>query len=337
MTIRFGLCRPPRLTPEFIEWVQVAERAGAAVLGFGDSQTMWPDTYVGLTLAAEHTRSMRIGPWVTVPLTRHPTVAASAIAAIQHLSHGRAFYGIGPGDSSLTNIGETSVRMADFEEYAVAVRDLCAGREARYGGREMAMHWDVQPVPLWIAGDGPRMLELAGRIADGVIVGNAATPSLVEFARSHIAAGAQAAGRSIDDLEVWYMTRLHVATSAAQGVADLQFYLASYANVRFRRSMRDKGVPVDDDLAARINGFRSEFDPSRAYSAAQTYNIALLEKYRLTQWLADQFLVTGPIEEIQDRVRALVAAGARNFAVPQMLDDPVTTTAHVAAVFAGLS
>ena len=334
--IRFGFVRPARLPDDFVDWVRATEEAGSSLLGFGESQTMWPSPYIALTLAAEHTRTSRLGTWVTVPVTRHPTVAASSIAAVQQLSKGRAFFGIGPGDSALTNLGLSSVPMAEFEEYATAVRDLCAHRPVTYQGQALTMHWDTPAVPLWVAGDGPRMLELAGRIADGVIVGNGGTPGLVEFARRHIAIGAEAAGRSIDDIEVWFMVRVHVASTVAAGIADLAFYLASYANVRFRRAMRDKGVEVTDDIAARITGFRSEFKPDMAYSNANDYNVRLLDKYRLTEWLADQFLVTGPTDRVIARLRELAAAGVRNFAVPQMLPDVRTTTRQVGEVFAAL-
>jgi len=331
--VRFGVARPPRLGDDFVAWIEHAERCGAQLFGFGDSQTMWPDPYVGMTLAAEHTSSARIGPMVTVPVTRHPSVAAAAIAGIQQVSRGRAYFGIGPGDSAAYNIGVPSVRMAALEEYALAVRDLCSpAHVAHYQGRELRMNWDAAPVPVWIAGDGPKMLELGGRIGDGVIVGNAATPELVRWAREHIAAGAASAGRDVDDLEVWCMVRVHVTDSVEQGIEDLGFYLASYANVRFRRSMRDKGVPVDDDVAERLQRFRDSWDGRQAYDPANRHNLDLLDELGLTRWLADQFLVTGPLDLVLERLQALVDAGARNIVVPQMLADPIATTTRLRPV-----
>ncbi len=335
--VRFGMARPPRLSDDFVPWIEHAESLGASLFGFGDSQTMWPDPYIGMTLAAEHTRQARIGPMVTVPVTRHPTAAASAIAGVQRLSRGRAFFGIGPGDSAAYNIGVPSVRMAEFEEYATCVRDLCARHAAVYQGRELTMNWDTDPVPLWVAGDGPRMLELGGRIGDGVIVGNGATPELVRYAREHIAAGAAESGRSVDDLEVWYMVRVHVTASVEQGIEDLGFYLASYANVRFRRSMHDKGVTVTEDIAERLRRFRAAFDGRQAYDPGNRHNLDLLDSLGLTRWLADQFLVTGPVDTVLERLRALVDAGARNIVIPQMLPDPVATTSRLRPVIEALA
>jgi 5,10-methylenetetrahydromethanopterin reductase len=335
--VRFGMARPPRLRDGFVPWMQRAEEVGVSLFGFGDSQTMWPDPYIGMTLASTYTSRARIGPMVTVPVTRHPTVAASAIAGIQQISDGRAFFGIGPGDSAAYNIGVPSVRMAQLEEYATCVRDLCAKHAAVYQGRELTMNWDTAPVPVWIAGDGPRMLELGGRIGDGAIVGNGATPELVRFAREHIAIGATQAGRSIDDVDVWCMVRIHVTDSVEQGIEDLGFYLASYANVRFRKNMYDKGVTVTEDIAEKLRAFRAAFDGKQAYDAGNRHNLDLLDELGLTRWLADQFLVTGPLDHVIDRVRALVEAGARNIVVPQMLPDPVATTERLAPVIAAFA
>lgn len=335
--VRFGVARPPRLSDDFVPWIEHAESTGASLFGFGDSQTMWPDPYIGMTLAAEHTSTARVGPMVTVPVTRHPSNAAAAIAGVQRLSGGRAFFGIGPGDSAAYNIGVPSVRMAEFEEYATCVRDLCARHVAQYRGRELRMNWDTEPVPLWVAGDGPRMLELGGRIGDGVIVGNGATPELVRYAREHIAAGAAESGRTLDDLEVWYMVRVHVTDTVEQGIEDLGFYLASYANVRFRRSMFDKGVAVTEDIAEKLRSFRAAFDGRQAYDPGNRHNLDLLDRLGLTRWLAGQFLVTGPLDMCIEQVRALVDAGARNIVIPQMLPDPIAATTRLGPLIEALA
>ena len=330
-----GIGRPTRTLDDVAEWATTAEAAGADLLACGDSQTMWMDPYAALTLAAEHTNRVKVGPMVTVPRTRHPSVSACSIASLQRFSKGRAYFAIGPGDSAIYNIGESRVRMAEFEEYALAVRALCRGEEVTYGGQSFRMHWDVEPVPLWMAGDGPKTLELAGRVADGVVVGNGATVELVEFARRHIAAGAEAAGRSIDDLEIWYLVPTHVAGTREEGIRQLRFYLASYAKVRFRYDMEKKGATIPPELADRIRGFQAEYDHSQQFSAGAEAVHALLDKYNLTEWLADQRLIAGTVDQAVESLEALYRAGARNIMMPQMLPNVVETTAALAPVIAG--
>jgi 5,10-methylenetetrahydromethanopterin reductase len=328
--VRFGLVRPAALLDVQDEWWSLAEEVGASVLGYGEAQTMFHDPYVVMALTAERTKAAMIGPTVTVPFTRHPTVTANSLSTIQELSGGRAFFGIGPGDFALHQIGERTARIQEFADYALAVRSLCAGEAVEWGGKELRLRWTAGPVPLWMAGDGPRTLELAGRVADGVICGNGATPGLVEWARLHIAKGAAEAGRSIDDLEIWFIARVHVALSRAAGIRDLSFYMARYPKNRFRTSMHHKGVKIDDELAVRITGYNDEFDAWEAYEPDSRLNIELLDKYGLTDWVAEQFLVTGTLDEVVDDLYGLVAAGARNILIPQMLPDIMATTAAAA-------
>lgn len=330
--LSLGVVRPIRTLSDIVAWGQLAEEIGFDLVAGGDSQTMWMDPYIALSLIAEHTEQVRVGPFVTVPRTRHPSVAACSIGTLQNLSGGRAFYAIGPGDSSIYSIGEPRVSMAETSEYATTVRDLCAGREVDYRGARFRMNWDVAPVPLWMAGDGPRMLELAGRIADGVVVGNGRTVELVQFARKHIAIGAAEAGRSIDDLEIWYLVPTHIAASRAAGIDELRFYLASYAKVRFRYNMESKGVDIAPELAERIRSFLAEYSSSDQFRVGSESTSALLDKYDLTEWLAGQRLITGTSDEILAELAPLYKAGATNIVMPQMLPNVLETTARLRPV-----
>src|SRR5690606_8048436 len=102
------------------------------------------------------------------------------------LSGGRAFFGIGTGATSTDDIGR-GTRLAEFEAYVKTVRGLVAGETVVYRGHEHRMLWDGDRAPVWVAGNGPKTLQMAGRVGDGVIVGNGATPELVKYALSQIA------------------------------------------------------------------------------------------------------------------------------------------------------
>ena len=115
------------------------EEVGLDVIGLGDSQNLWGDLYVSLTVAAMHTTTARLGPMVTNPLTRHPAVAAGAMASLQQVSDGRMFFGIGTGDSATTNLGRRPATVAHFEAYCRAVQGLGAGEEVEWDGRPIRM------------------------------------------------------------------------------------------------------------------------------------------------------------------------------------------------------
>ncbi len=90
------------------------EALGWDGMSLTDSQNLSPDVYVALTIAAQANERLQLGPGVTNPVTRHPAVTASAIAALQQLSGGRAMLGLGRGDSALFNIGRKPAPRAEF-------------------------------------------------------------------------------------------------------------------------------------------------------------------------------------------------------------------------------
>src|SRR4051794_17346859 len=146
--LQLGVVRPARTIHDMAEWGGLAEDAGFALVATGDSQTMWMDPYIALSQVAANTSAVKVGPFVTVPRTRHPSVAACSIGTLQKLSGGRAFYAIGPGDSAIYAVGEPRVKMAELEAYALAVRALTRGEEVTYNDRTFRMNWDIDPVPL---------------------------------------------------------------------------------------------------------------------------------------------------------------------------------------------
>ena len=108
----------------FLRYVRQAEEMGVEKIGMGDSQSLYHEMWVRTTLAAVNTQRVGVGTWCTNPLTRHPAVTASAAAAIDDLTGGRAFRGIGPGDSAVYNIGARPATLETLEAYIKAVRAL---------------------------------------------------------------------------------------------------------------------------------------------------------------------------------------------------------------------
>ena len=81
--------------------IQAAESAGFHYVWFGDSHLIWHEVSPYLTLAALQSETLRFGPLVTNPVTRHPTVMASTMGTLNELSNGRALLGLGRGDSAV--------------------------------------------------------------------------------------------------------------------------------------------------------------------------------------------------------------------------------------------
>jgi 5,10-methylenetetrahydromethanopterin reductase len=318
---------------------RLAEELGAELLTFSDGQTLFHDPYVCALHAAHHSTRMLVGPAVTPPGTRHPTVVACAISTVQTISGGRAFVALGTGDFALSEIGMRAARLSELEEFTLAVRGLCSGRAVNYKGQELSMRWSTEAVPVWIAGDGPRLLQLAGRVADGVISGNSATSELVSFAQENVREGALQAGRSFEEIDIWHTVRMHVASSERQGIEDFSFNIGRYIFSRYRRGLQNKGMRFGDELEARVQRYLAEYDESVAYgrgpdahNTGGEANANLMNRWGLTEWAGRQFVLTGPEDHIARRVRELIDAGARKLRIPITLTDPAIFAGQVARI-----
>lgn len=328
--MRIGVGRMAREIDGFVEWARFVDRAGFAFLGFGDSQSRWMDCWTMLGIAAINTERVLLGPFITNPIGRHPAVAAGAAITSQKISHGRLLFGLGTGETSIRDLGEPKLPLAEFEEYALAVKGLTEGKTVHYRGRELQLLWDAEPVRLFIAGDGPEVQRIAGRIGDGAIVGNGATPEVVQYALANIRAGALEAGRDPNGIEVWFMTRVQVSESEDEVYREMRPYMATYANTRYRSGVGAKGIPVDEDTAERLRGLRRDFRYEDSLFTERTYNGDLVDKYGLREWLGRQFVIAGPRERCIQRMHELEAAGARNILVPMVMGDVMQSTRALA-------
>ena len=92
------------------------EDYGYDALVVPDTQSIWRELYVTLTVMALATQRVKLWPAVSNPLTRHPAVAASGIASIDELSGGRAAFNVGSGDSAVYNLGMSGAKLHTMRE-----------------------------------------------------------------------------------------------------------------------------------------------------------------------------------------------------------------------------
>ena len=291
---------------------------GAERAGFDD--VWWPDHYMHrdigaiLTACAIATRRVRLGSAVTSPLLRHPAALASLFASLAEIAPGRIVAGVGPGGWELPvqlGIDEPKPRTIT-RQAAIVMAELLKGRavtapsDARrfpVSGAQLDFT-PPQPVPLYLAARGPRMMTLAGELADGLITHSLSLPFIE-----------------------------HVVERVEFGV-DLHHHRATVTNGAPDRQAGDCSIAVwvevflHDDLAYARNVLRprckymvgGEFDPHMiplyGLDTAEVMHVRKAVRggdagahELITDEMVDAFSICGSVDRAADRIRALEAAG----------------------------
>ncbi|MYJ75282.1 MAG: LLM class flavin-dependent oxidoreductase [Gammaproteobacteria bacterium] len=310
-------------TDAFVADVQRAEQ-----LGFGYALIPWnplsrPDPYLQLAVAAGYTEHIRLGLLLDNPVLRHPAASASSIATLDEVSGGRAILTYGIGDTAVRWLGLRPARLAELETATVLARRLLAGEAVDVGAVRPARLRHARPVPVWIAAGGPRTLEMAGRVADGVFLRVGRHPENLRVAIGRVHRGARAAGRDPDDIGIGLIFHT-VMSDRPDAIRAISRSMAAgyyeYSPALFEiPGLTWAGPPVD--------ALKKQIYPDFHHASD------LVESGKLVSFLddeaADAFALFGSAEEIARRVReAIDLVGRVDIVVPH----PVPTPAPGASV-----
>jgi probable F420-dependent oxidoreductase len=166
--MRFGIALPDGLPlPEAVEICVEAER-----LGYSDVwsyEVAGHDAFTPLAAIAARTERVRLGTAVVPASTRPPALLAMTAAAMQSLSSGRFCLGLGTSTMTIVNrwMGlPTRIGLDHMRATIQSIRAIAAGEKVN-GFR---LEGGASPVPIYVGALGLRMVELAGEIADGLIL-----------------------------------------------------------------------------------------------------------------------------------------------------------------------
>jgi len=203
--------------PDLITLIQDVEAAGFTGAGILDSQLLCRDTFVTMALAATQTSRLTIFPAVTNPFTRHAAVLAGALQTVAELAPGRIKCIIGTGYTSASTIGRKPATLAQMRACISTVKALLAGDAVDFAGIPGRLGYATgQTIPVLMAASGPRAIELAGEVADGVLLLVGYTPGIVEAVLARLEQGARRSGRRLEDLEIIWAVRTGTASTTAE-------------------------------------------------------------------------------------------------------------------------
>jgi 5,10-methylenetetrahydromethanopterin reductase len=321
--MKFGISFAPNHPKEF----GASEDAGFERIGVVDSQAIYRELYISCTAGLAATKSIPLGPRVTNALTRHPTVTASAILTLNELAPGRVFVGLGTGDSAVFNIGYKPIRLAVLSEFTACLRALMRGESVMYQGNELKITWGKADIPIYIAGHGPKTLELAGQYADGVIVGTGVGEDVVKDAYQRIAAGAARSGRKLEDLDIWWALSAHLGNSREEALSVIRMMLAAKANHLARFPAQEKQVPpqyreILDEIHKGYNYLEHQ------KPGATTKNATMVRESGLESYLADRYAIVGTPENCLGTIQRMSDQGVKKIWLNVHFDDKVSFIQH---------
>lgn len=299
MTMKTGISvwldRP---SADFVDLAVAAEQAGLSDVWLPDHYFL-RDVYVTQALMAQKTECLTLGTGVAAVQARHPAMIASSAATVAEMAGGRAIIGIGPGGYEFA--GQFGLRpdspITAMRDSVAIMRALLDGRsdhegkEFRAVGSELG--WTAPSLPIYMAARGPRMTELAGEIADGVII-HGLNEGYIDFVRDRLAVGAARVGRDPDACEIMAMFDVEIDEDETAAIDRLRPRCTIMAGGTYSDSL----IPVyglDPDEVANLRGYVSASSPDA--------------RHHVTDQMVDTFAVGGSLDTFAKRLHELQDLG----------------------------
>jgi len=275
-------------------------------------ERFWQAMSVLLTQVALATDRVELGSAVTDPYIRHPALTAQMMATLDELSGGRVVVGLGAGISGFDALGiERKRPIRALREATELMRRLWTGEAVDYRGemfRFHGAHLDFEPpradIPVVIAGRGPQVLGLAGRIADGVMIGSLSSPSTLSYALGRIDGGLEKAGRGRSEIEIsmW----LHTAISEDREAAEEAVRpIVTGALISSRDVLDTLGVEVPEELANGLENVTYGLNSPAMARVQSMVDASIIE----------HFALAATPEGCGERAQQLQAAGVDHIAI----------------------
>jgi probable F420-dependent oxidoreductase len=288
-----------------VELMQLAEANGFEYGWTYDSHVLWQEPYPLLTLCAMNTKSLKLGLNVTNPGTREPTVTASAFATLQDISGGRMVMGIGRGDSARRVIGQKPTTVAQLEAAVTMMRRLMRGEPVQWNETEIELKWaaGLEPTPVYVAGYGPRVLAVAGRVADGIII-QLADPEIVEWIVGQVRAAAEEAGRDPHEIKVMACAPAFVSDDVAAACEQVRWFPAMVSNHVFDVLSKHDPATLPAALTDYVGRMQREH-----YDYTEHSRVGATHGEQVTDETCERFCILGTPEQHVEKLRRLEAAG----------------------------
>ena len=292
--------------PELKTYGRIAEDLGYDSLWVTE-RYFHEETFSLLGFLAAATERLRLGVGVVNPYTRHPALLAMGAATLDRISGGRLMLGMGRSERFVIQdrMGLPYRRPRDTLEAAVThMRALLAGERLdtktsdvfhmrRVG---LALQPVQNPLPIYLAAIGPKALQLAGRVADGVVLNAYVPTAYVRYAVAEIRAAAQAAGRDPNAIDISCMLVVRLADDPSGMWMSLK-----------ERLVRLLAEAYVGEILLEQGGFDAGILPMLRQRASESGEAAAVDL--ISDAMVEAFFLVGPAETCRARIADYQAAG----------------------------
>ncbi len=301
-----------------IDLVEIAEGVGFGAFWKGESNST--DPLVLISAAAGRTKTIKLGTAIYHIYGRSPVTLGIQSATLQDLSGGRLLLGLGVANKSIAGWhgGVFDRPLKRAREYVEIVRKVAAGERVEYEGeiyqtgKRFQLSWKPSHpnVPIYLAGLGPQMTKLVGKIADGVVI-NMATPAKIREIAARVREGAREAGRDPSKIEIIAKSRVSLNPDRALVRSRLRQVLTFY-NIADHYSDMLRGMGFESE----VNAIQAAFQEGGFKAAMAALTDSYMDKLPVVPGTS--------IEEIKEKLLPIVEAGATRLVIPYV---PVTEPA----------
>src|SRR5579875_399784 len=297
-----------------VELAQRAEQFGFDTVWTFDSHILWQEPYVIYSQILAATERIKVGPLVTNPITRDPTVTASLFATLNDMFGNRTVCAIGRGDSARRVLGARPATLARTAEAIRTIRALATGHAIETPAGEVQIPWVTDgALEVWMAGYGPKALTTVGQEADGFVL-QLADPVLLSWTLDRVKTAALNAGRDPEALAVCVSAPTYVTHNRDHAREQCRWFggmVGNHVADIVSRYGADSDVPreLTDYIRAR-----------EGYDYAHHGRVGNPDTEFVPDGIVDRFCVLGDVDEHVAKIQDLARRGMTQFNLYLMPD-----------------
>jgi len=266
------------------------------------------DVFVTLAADALNTTTIKLGPCVSDPFCRIPAMLAAAIASLDELSGGRALLALGAGGSGFAEMHLERKHVNEaLRETVTMIRALFGGETVNFDGRlykltNARLRFEVRPdIPILIASRSPLNLELAGEIADGAIIATYVSKAQLAFAIERVRAGAEKAGRRLEDVRLISWVYTSISDDGRQAVENVRPFVTQ----ALLNTSPDAYLAILDGFDGALPAFLGKCGAMGRAGLEAAYQ----DRTHLTDEVIQRFSVAGTAEDCIQKIEEITSFG----------------------------